>query len=88
MIEKSNEYLLNIQICHCSKLFSDTHQSKLIDEIEKAQGQLLKLNDGFVTRCKKLADVVRNPWEDPVLMKLMKTKEMEIGPEGKPCNIH
>lgn len=62
---------------------SDSHQAKLIEEIEKAQTQLLKLNDGFATRCKKLADVVKNPWEDPVLMKLMKTKDAEIGSEGK-----
>lgn len=62
--------------------FPETHQSKLIDEIEKAQNELFKLNDGFATRCKKLADVVKNPWEDPVLMKLMKTKDIEVGPEG------
>lgn len=65
------------------KYISDSHQTKLIEEIEKAQTQLLKLNDGFATRCKKLADVVKNPWEDPVLMKLMKTKDAEIGSEGK-----
>lgn len=59
-----------------------TYQPKLLDEIEKAQNELLKLNSAFATRCKKLADVVKNPWEDPVLMKLMKTKDAEISTEG------
>lgn len=70
-------------VIHCIKCnIIATHQLKLLQEIEKAQTELLKLNSGFATRCKKLADVVKNPWEDVVLMKLMKTKDADIGEEG------
>ncbi|KAG5895064.1 hypothetical protein JTB14_021031 [Gonioctena quinquepunctata] len=61
--------------------FKASYQSTLLDAIDKAQTELLKVGSIFATRCKKLADVVRNPWEDPVLMTLMKTKDAEIGVE-------
>ncbi|KAJ8981467.1 hypothetical protein NQ317_006993 [Molorchus minor] len=73
-------HALNIVLTAEWNGFKATHQAKLLSEIEKAQNELLKLNSGFATRCKKLADVVNNPWEDPVLMNLMKTKDAEIGP--------
>nr|XP_023013434.1 uncharacterized protein LOC111503375 [Leptinotarsa decemlineata] len=74
-------HALNIVLTAEWNKFKGTYQSMLLQEIEKAQNELLKLNSAFATRCKKLSDVVRNPWEDPVLMTLMKTKDSEIGPE-------
>nr|CAH7745645.1 unnamed protein product [Callosobruchus chinensis] len=59
--------------------FKDKYQNKLLEEIEKAQNEVLKVTTLFATSCEKLADVVRNPWEDPTLMKLMKCKDAEIG---------
>ncbi|KAJ8926893.1 hypothetical protein NQ314_020745 [Rhamnusium bicolor] len=76
--KEQERYFLNVYKLPCNLIA--THQVKLLHEIEKAQNELLKLNSGFATRCKKLADVVKNPWEDPVLMTLMKTKEADIGP--------
>ncbi|CAG9855182.1 unnamed protein product [Phyllotreta striolata] len=74
-------HALNIVLTAEWNSFKVTYQSKLLDEIGKAQNELLKLNNAFATPCKKLADVVKNPWEDPVLMKLMKTKDAEINTE-------
>lgn len=36
----------------------------------------------FSARFQKLADVVRNPWEDPTLVKLLSKKDTEIGQDG------
>lgn len=63
--------------------FLGKHQSKLVCEIEKSHAGLVKINDGLAARSKKLIDVVKNCWEDPILMKLMNTKDVDIGPEGE-----
>ncbi|KAJ8923694.1 hypothetical protein NQ315_010275, partial [Exocentrus adspersus] len=81
IVEWAKLHALNIVLTAEWNTFKATHQSRLLQEIEKAQCELLKLNAVFASRCKKLADVVKNPWEDAVLMKLMKTKDAEIGPE-------
>lgn len=40
------------------------------------------MNDAFSTRCQKLADVVKKPWEDPVLYNLIQERDAEIGSKG------
>ncbi|KAJ8950311.1 hypothetical protein NQ318_021170 [Aromia moschata] len=52
-------HALNIVLTAEWNAFKATHQARLLQEIEKAQNELLKLNSGFATRCKKLADVVK-----------------------------
>lgn len=53
-----------------------------MENIEKAQTNLATVNDAFSSRCQKLADVVKKPWEDPVLTKLIQQENVEIGSEG------
>ncbi|CAH1153429.1 unnamed protein product [Phaedon cochleariae] len=74
-------HALNIVLTAEWNEFKPNYEPKLLEEIARAESALSKLNSAFATRCKKLADVVRNPWEDTVLMRLMKTKDAEIGPE-------
>lgn len=62
------------------------YESHLLYEIEKAQKELEKLNSVFAQPCQKLAKVVRNPWEDSTLERLLSSKNTCIGPEGK--SIH
>ncbi|CAG9759404.1 unnamed protein product [Ceutorhynchus assimilis] len=53
----------------------------LVKYIGEAQAGLASRNNAFSSRCEKLADVVRSPWEHPVLYKLINIRDVEIGPE-------
>lgn len=69
---------------HLSESFRDS----LLQCIEKAQQSLASINDAFSTRCQKLADVVKKPWEDPVLYNLIQERDAEIGSKGNGFSIN
>lgn len=63
-------------------MFAEHFRDNLLECIEKAQRSLASVNDAFSTRCQKLADVVKKPWEDPVLYNLIQERDADIGSKG------
>jgi hypothetical protein len=50
--------------------------------VEKTQNELMKISDVFSKKFQKLADVIKNPWDDPVLANLLHDNNAAIGQEG------
>lgn len=67
-------------VAYCCLL--DIYEQKLLHEVEQTQQALLKFNNVFSLRCKKLAEVIRDPWGNPILYRLLNTADAAIGPEG------
>lgn len=61
----------------------DLYGDSLIHELLETEKALVKLNTIFSHRCKKLTEVVQDPWGNPVLHRLLNTPDANIGPEGK-----
>ncbi|CAH0562505.1 unnamed protein product [Brassicogethes aeneus] len=74
-------HALNIVLTAEWKDYKAKYEESLLKEIEKVQVELLKISTAFSSRFQKLADVVRNPWEGPILVKLLSQKDAEIGPD-------
>lgn len=61
----------------------DLYEQKLLCEVKNTENALLKLNNMFALRCKKLAEVIKDPWGNPILNYLLVNPEAHIGPKGK-----
>lgn len=61
----------------------DVYEEKLLCEVKNTEKALLKLNNLFSLRCRKLAEVIRDPWGNPILNRLLNNPEAHIGPKGK-----
>ncbi|XP_060536869.1 uncharacterized protein LOC132708539 [Cylas formicarius] len=81
IIDWAKLHALNIVLTGEWRKTKETCGNSLLENIEKAQRNLHTKNDAFSSRCQKLADVVKKPWEDPVLTHLLHTKNAEIGPK-------
>lgn len=60
----------------------DVYEEKLLCEVKNTENALLKLNNLFSLRCKKLAEVIKDPWGSPVLNRLLNNPDAVIGPKG------
>ncbi|KAL1493032.1 hypothetical protein ABEB36_011174 [Hypothenemus hampei] len=72
-------HALNIVLTGEWTSIKESFRNGLLDCIQKAQESLVRVNDAFLTRCQKLADVVKKPWGDPVLCNLIQDRDAEIG---------
>lgn len=61
----------------------DVYEEKLLCEVRNTEKALLKLNNLFSLRCKKLAEVIKDPWGNPILNRLLNNPDAYIGPKGK-----
>ncbi|XP_030762318.1 uncharacterized protein LOC115887126 isoform X2 [Sitophilus oryzae] len=81
IIDWAKLHALNIVLTGEWRTIPEADKNILLDNIEKAQANLAIVNDAFSSRCQKLADVVKKPWEDPVLTNLIQERDVEIGPK-------
>ncbi|XP_019765180.2 uncharacterized protein LOC109540997 isoform X2 [Dendroctonus ponderosae] len=79
IIDWAKLHALNIVLTGEWRSTKESFRDSLLQCIEKAQQSLASINDAFSTRCQKLADVVKKPWEDPVLYNLIQERDAEIG---------
>ncbi|XP_068915984.1 serine-rich adhesin for platelets-like isoform X5 [Tenebrio molitor] len=74
-------HTLNIVLTGKWKMFKADFETKLLSEVEKTQNELMKISDVFSKKFQKLADVIKNPWDDPVLANLLHDNNATIGQE-------
>ncbi|XP_066259862.1 uncharacterized protein [Euwallacea similis] len=79
IIDWAKLHALNIVLTGEWRSTKECFRDSLLQCIENAQQSLANVNDAFSTRCQKLADVVKKPWEDPVLCNLIQQRDAEIG---------
>ncbi|EFA10971.2 uncharacterized protein LOC103314818 isoform X2 [Tribolium castaneum] len=72
-------HTLNIVLTGKWKMFKGDFEAKLLSEVEKTQNELMKISDVFSKKFQKLADVIKNPWDDPVLANLLHDSNAAIG---------
>ncbi|XP_063929223.1 uncharacterized protein LOC135141754 isoform X2 [Zophobas morio] len=72
-------HTLNIVLTGKWKMFKADFETKLLSEVEKTQHELMKISDVFSKKFQKLADVIKNPWDDPVLANLLHDSNATIG---------
>lgn len=63
--------------------FIDAFEIRLLTEVEICERELHKLNNSFSMHCKKLVKVIRDPWGNATLNKLLNTDDPTITREGK-----
>ncbi|KAF7270211.1 hypothetical protein GWI33_016821 [Rhynchophorus ferrugineus] len=81
IIDWAKLHALDIVLTGEWRHITELSKNTLLENIEKAQTNLATVNDAFSSRCQKLADVVKKPWEDPVLTKLIQQENVDIGSE-------
>ncbi|KAK4871758.1 hypothetical protein RN001_015882 [Aquatica leii] len=74
-------HTLNIVLTGDWKKLKDTYEERLLKEVKHCEMLLLHSNNIFSLRCRKLAEVIKDPWGSPVLGRLLNDPEVEIGPE-------
>ncbi|XP_044256419.1 uncharacterized protein LOC123006196 isoform X2 [Tribolium madens] len=72
-------HTLNIVLTGKWKMFKVDFEAKLLNEVEKTQNELMKISDVFSKKFQKLSDVIKNPWDDPVLANLLHDSNATIG---------
>ncbi|RZC42806.1 uncharacterized protein BDFB_000684 [Asbolus verrucosus] len=75
-------HTLNIVLTGKWKMFKADFEAKLLNEVEKTQNELMKISDVFSKKFQKLADVIKNPWDDPILANLLHDNNATIGQQG------
>ncbi|KAF5294237.1 hypothetical protein FQA39_LY13485 [Lamprigera yunnana] len=55
------------------------YEARLLKEVKHCEMLLLHSNNIFSLRCRKLAEVIKDPWGNPILDRLLKESEVEIG---------
>ncbi|KAK5639316.1 hypothetical protein RI129_011808 [Pyrocoelia pectoralis] len=74
-------HTLNIVLTGDWKKYKDVYEERLLKEVKHCEMLLLHSNNIFSFRCKKLAEVIKDPWGSPILGRLLNTPDLEIGPE-------
>ncbi|XP_050313058.1 uncharacterized protein LOC126748101 isoform X2 [Anthonomus grandis grandis] len=80
IIDWAKLHALNIVLTGEWRNIKEPVRNEFVTLLEFAQKSLSNVNDAFSARCQKLVDVVRQPWEDPILKTLIQDKHAVIGP--------
>lgn len=75
IVEWAKLHALNIILEAEWSQFSVIYDYYLKRNIQRSQFHLAKVNNGFVLPCEKLLDVMKNPWQHPQLLKILKCRE-------------
>lgn len=76
ILEWAKLHTLNIVLEAEWSQFCLDYQPYLETNIQRSQFQFSKVNTGFFLPCERLLNVIRNPWQHPVLLKILKKREM------------
>ncbi|KAF2882761.1 hypothetical protein ILUMI_23425 [Ignelater luminosus] len=74
-------HTLNIVLTGDWKKFKDTYEEKLLRVVKHCEMLLLHSNNIYSLRCRKLAEVIKDPWGNPTLNRLLNDPEVVIGPQ-------
>lgn len=81
ILEWAKLHTLNIILEAEWSEFANVYQTLLEKRIERSKFQLAKSHAGFLISCEKLLIVVKNPWQYPVLLSILKNIEECNGEE-------
>uniref|UniRef100_A0A1Y1N9Y8 Uncharacterized protein n=1 Tax=Photinus pyralis TaxID=7054 RepID=A0A1Y1N9Y8_PHOPY len=74
-------HTLNIVLTGEWKKHKEIYEERLLKEVNHCEIILRHSNNIFSLRCKKLAEIIKDPWGNPILNRLLNTPDQQIGPE-------
>ncbi|KAF5289285.1 hypothetical protein FQR65_LT11906 [Abscondita terminalis] len=74
-------HTLNIVLTGDWKKYKDKYEERLLKEVKRCEMLLAHSNNIFSLRCRKLAEVINDPWGNPILRRMLNSKDGPIGPE-------
>uniref|UniRef100_A0A6P7GU08 Uncharacterized protein LOC114340750 n=1 Tax=Diabrotica virgifera virgifera TaxID=50390 RepID=A0A6P7GU08_DIAVI len=72
-------HTLEIVLTPVWKSHEDVYKEQLLSYIDQSEKNLCRKSEVLGQRCRQLLDVAKDPWDDPVLNRLMK-EDITIGP--------